>query len=208
MPLVAANVLVLLAIAATAAAWRHCCWNLFPTDDLSRYARQQSEPICFEAIAVEAPRTLPPKTPDLMRAMLPEDGTRLAVDLVSLRNGDTWRPIGGRATLLVLGEPPRLEAGDRIRCFGRLSAVEKPQNPGEFDRAAQLRSDRILSAVHAPTRKCLTVVQTGSEWNVWRRLGRLRKYGRETLARSGPEPGGIGRRRVARIPRRSRLHSK
>jgi len=42
--LVVGNVLLLVAVAATAGAWRHCCWNLFPADDLGRYAGEKSTP--------------------------------------------------------------------------------------------------------------------------------------------------------------------
>ena len=64
MPLLLGNVLLLLAVAATAGAWRHCCWNLFSADDLGCYARHKAQPICIEAVAVESPRALPPRTPD------------------------------------------------------------------------------------------------------------------------------------------------
>lgn len=181
--LVVGNVLVLVAVAATAGAWRHCCWSLFPADDLGRYTSEQSEPVCVEAIAVESPRALTPRPFNPMRGRPAKDGSRLTVDLVSLRTGATWQPASGRAMLLVTGEPPNVEAGDRIRCFGQLAAPEGPQNPGQFDYAARLRTDRILSRLHTEAAECVTVVRSGSEWNLWRQLGRLRSHCNQTLTR-------------------------
>ena len=64
MPLLLASVLLLLAVAATAGAWRHCCWNLFSADDLGRYARRNPQPIAVDAVVLESPRALPPLPSD------------------------------------------------------------------------------------------------------------------------------------------------
>jgi competence protein ComEC len=182
-PLILGNILLLLAVAATSAAWWHCCWNLFSADDLSRIARRNAQPICIEAVAIESPRALPPRPPDAMRGMPTSDGTRFTIDLLSLRNGATWQPVSGRATLLVVGKPPKVEPGDRIRCFGRLSASKQAQNPGEFDYAAWLRANRVLSRVQAEVTECVSVVETGSEWNLGRQLARVRSHGNRVLER-------------------------
>jgi competence protein ComEC len=183
MPLLLGNVFLLVAVVATAGAWRHCGWNLFSADDLGRYARSKAQPIAIDAVAIEAPRASPGRPFDPLQAMPTRDGARLTVKLLALRNGATWQPVSGRATLFVMGEPPSVEAGDRVRCFVHLSAPEGPQNPGEFDHAARLRADRVLSCLSAKVPECVSVTQTGSEWNLWRQLGRVRAYGNQTLER-------------------------
>ncbi len=182
-PLLLASVLLLLAVAATAGAWRHCCWNLFSADDLGRYARRNPQPIAVNAVVLESPRALPPLPSDALRATPAREGARLTVDLRGLRNGAAWQPASGRATLFVAGEPPSVEPGDCVRCFVHLSAPEGPQNPGEADRAARLRADRILSCLSAKTADCVSVTKTGSECNLWRQLGRVRSFGNHTLKR-------------------------
>ena len=183
MPLLLGNVFLLVAVTATAGAWRHCCWNLFPADNLGRYARDKAQPIAIDAVAVESPRASPGRPSDPLQAMPTRNGARLTIKLLALRNGAAWQPVSGRAMLFVVGEPPSVEAGDRIRCFVHLSAPEGPQNPGEFDHAAQLRTDRVLSCLSAKVPECISVEQTGSEWNLWRQLGRVRSYGNQTLER-------------------------
>jgi competence protein ComEC len=182
-PLLLANLFLLVAVAATAGAWRHCCWYLFAADDLGRFACRKAQPIAVDALAIESPRAMPARPFDPLRAMRPREGARLAVKLLALRNGAAWQPASGRATLFVAGEPPRVEAGDRIRCFVHFSAPEGPQNPGESDHAARLRADRILSSLSAKTTECVSITKSGSEWNLWRQLGRMRAFGHQTLER-------------------------
>lgn len=177
------NFLVLAAIAATAGAWHHCRWNLMTDDDLGRYALGDSRPICVEAVAVESPRRLPPAADDPMRTMPRSESSRLAVDLLALRNGAAWQPVSGRATLLIAGSPPTIAPGDRLRCFGRLSAPEGPQNPGDRDDAAFLRADRVYGRLKAEVRECVSVVQSGSAWNLSRLLEIARSHCNAQLER-------------------------
>jgi competence protein ComEC len=170
------NVLLLTAVMATAGAWHHCRWNLFADDDLGRYARRDVQPVCIEAVAVESPRILPRAAPDPMQVPPARKGSRLHVDVVSLRNGAAWQPVSGRATLVILGEPPAIEAGDRLRLFGRFSAPDPPQNPGAPDRAARLRADRVRSELVAEVPECISIVKTGSAWSLSRQLERVRLH--------------------------------
>ena len=168
---------VLMAVVAAAGAWHHCRWHLFASDDLGCYARSQAQPVCVEAVARGAPRAIPPLARNPFQTRPPEDCWRLNVDVVGLRNGATWQSVSGRAALLVQGTPPEIAAGDRLRCFGRLSAPSEPRNPGERDRSAYPRADRVRSRLHVKTPECLSVVAMGSPWNLTRLLDRLRAHG-------------------------------
>ena len=176
-----AAVLLLLAVVATAGAWHHCRWNLFAADDLGRFARRKAEPVCVEAVALGTPRRVPPPAPDPMQMMRPGDCSRFEVDLVALRNGATWQPVSGRAMLLVQGEPPKIEAGDRLRCFARLSAPPEPQNPGEFDRAAYLRADRVRSRLQAEAASAFRWSRPDAPGGSVRLLERVRIHGNGLL---------------------------
>ncbi len=118
-----------LAMAATAGAWHHCRWYLLTGDDLGRYARVKAQPTCIEAIALRMPRRLPTPAFDPMQMLPPRQDCRLDVDLLAVRDGASWRLASGRATLEVRGPPPEVHAGDRLRCFARLSAPAAPHNP-------------------------------------------------------------------------------
>jgi competence protein ComEC len=177
------NATLLLAAAATAAAWHHCCWYLSADDDLGCFARRKAEPVCVEALAVKMPRRLPTPAFDPLRMMPPNEGSRLEVDLLAVRDGADWRPASGRATLLVQGAPPEVRAGDRVRCFAKLSMPQGPQNPGSFDQAAYLRSDGVRSRLLAKMPQCVTVVETGSLLGLARLLDRVRAHGDRLLER-------------------------
>lgn len=179
---VVGNLFLLLAIVATAGAWHHCRWNLFGDDDLGRFARQKAQPACVEAVAVESPKILPAAPYDPMQGAPSREGSRMAVDVVALRNGSAWQPASGRATLLILGEMPAIEVGDRLRCFASLSAPPRPMNPGERDRAATLRSERICAMLVAKKPQCVSVVETGSNWSLSRQLERLRQHGHRVFS--------------------------
>ncbi len=174
----AGNIALLLAVAAAAGAWHHCRWNLFAADDLGLFARRKAEPACFEAVAVERPRELPPSSANSWSS---RDGSRLLVDLIALRDGAEWRPVSGRATLLVHGEAPKVEAGDRLHCFAQLSAPPVPFNPGSFDRAAWLRSARVLGSLRAKVPQCVSMIAPGNWWSVGRFLDRVRARGNRLL---------------------------
>ncbi len=167
---------MLLAVAATAAAWHHCRWYRFAADDLGCYARRKAQPVCVKAVAVAAPRAIPPPAPDPMQVIPQADVSRLDVDLVTLRNGAAWQPISGRARLTVQGSAPHVAAGDRLCLFATLSAPSAPQNPGAFDYAARLRGDGILSRLHAEVPECLSVIRPGSPLSLARLLDCVRVH--------------------------------
>jgi competence protein ComEC len=169
-----ANAVLLLSVAAAAAAWHHCRWYLFDDDDLGCYAREKAEPVCVEAIAAASPRVIPAPAPDPLRLMPGNETARLEVDLLAIRNGAEWEPAQGRATVLIQGAPPPVAAGDRLRCFGRLAAPHRPDNPGAFDYVARLRTDRIRSRLQAGVPECISVIESGGPLSLNRLLDRLR----------------------------------
>ena len=138
------SALLLAAVAAAAATWHHCRWHLVACRDLGLYAHGRPQPVCIEAIAVQSPRTLPAGGMDALRPVAPQPASRLTLDLVALRNGTDWQPLVGRAVLLVPGEPPKIAAGDRLRCFAHLCGARRPTQPRDHRRGRRPAGRRHL----------------------------------------------------------------
>ncbi len=175
---------LLLATAATAASWHHCRWQLFAANDLGFFAQPTQQPVCIEAIALQTPRPVPSSSGGAFRTIFRGDQVRLEVKLVAIRDGGVWRPASGRAQMAVAG-PLDVEACDRLRVFSRLISTPPALNPGEFDRADNLRAEGIRSELRAGFRECVTRVEEGSSWSPWRLLERVRMHGRRMFEQLG-----------------------
>jgi competence protein ComEC len=187
-----ASFVLLAAIVSTAAAWHHCRWNWFAADDLGNFASQKAEPVCLEAVALGTPRELPPPSPNPMQMMRREPCFRFEIAAVAVRDRDVWKPISGRAVLLVQGAAPNLQAGDRVKIFGKLTAPAPAHNPGEFDYAAFLRAKRVRAQIQLKTAECISLLTQGSAWNLTRRLDQLRSRSGKIFERYlDPEQAGL-----------------
>jgi len=176
-----AAVLLLVAVAATAASWHHCRWYLFADDDLGCYARTETQPVCVDAIALKAPRVVSAPEPDPMRAIPQGDYSRLDVELIGIRDGTAWQGASGRARLSVDGLLGDVAAGDRLRVFAQLAAPRPVQNPGQFDFAGYLRADRQRSLMRTQFPECISVIEPGRGWGLWRLIDRARSHGGRLL---------------------------
>ena len=174
---------LLLSVAATAGAWHHCRWHLFPDGELGLFAREEAEPVCVEAIALGSGRTVPPPPPDPLRAIPTGARTRLDVRVVGLRDRDRWRAASGRARLIVGGDQSDVRCGDRLRVFAQLDAPQGPVNPGEFDYAARSRADRVGSRLMTSFAECVTVVEPGCSWGLRGLVDRAKGAGTRLLGR-------------------------
>ncbi len=168
--------MLLAAVAATAASWHHCQWYLFPENELGCFAMADAQPVCLEAIARKSAEALPLPERNPMRPIPIGDRTRLDVELVALRDGSRWRPVCGRTRLEVHGRLLRIDAGNRLRIFGRLSAPAAAGNPGQFDYAAYLRARRCRSRLRTAFPECVSVVDRRSGWNPLELINRTRSH--------------------------------
>src|SRR6185295_8396063 len=72
------------------------------------------------------------------------DETELFLRVTAIRNGQTWQPASGNATVDVDGHLLGVRAGDKLRLFVLASRPRGTFNPGEFDFAKWERSRRVF----------------------------------------------------------------
>ncbi|MEX2093258.1 MAG: ComEC/Rec2 family competence protein, partial [Pirellulales bacterium] len=184
--------LLLATVAATGGAWHALRWELFPSDDVSRFAALEPTPACAKAIVLTAPEVLPAPRPTPLRAIPAGERTRTELRLTSIRDGTDWLAAGGRCQLVVYGDLVAAEPGDEVQIFGQLRRPAPPMNPGEFDFAARARADRRLAILAADSPDCVTVVVPNQRWSLGRIVETLREYGQQTLRTYvGPRQAGI-----------------
>jgi competence protein ComEC len=165
----AAAIALLSSLAGTAAAWHHCQWSLYPSDHVGLFAREVPGPAALEVCVLSGSRRIPAPPPDALRAIATPERTRLDVEVLALRDGESWRPASGVATLFIDGHLLSLEPGDRMRVFAQLNSVGRPHNPGEFDFARQARGDRRLCSLRSEFPECVVQLSHGSPWS-WTRV--------------------------------------
>ena len=171
-----ASIVLMLSVSTTAAAWHHLRWNDFSSDDIGLFAEEQSQPICFEAVALNAPKRIPAPPHDPMNSLPQDDQSEVLLQIKSLRNGLTWQAVSGQANLRVEGHLLGIHAGDRIRAFGLINRPGPPRNPGEFDFQRFLRTHGQLCRIRATHPACVTVLVPGSKANPRRILNDLRQH--------------------------------
>lgn len=174
-------VALLIAVAASGAAWHHLRWRCFDVNELGLAAQQSSRPACVEAIAVGSPRRLPAAPFDPLRALPSSERSRFEVDLVAVRDGSDWQPAAGRATVTVAGHLLGVDAGDRLRIVAQLAAPRVALNPGEFDSALHARADRKLALLHCNYPEAVTVLEEATGLHPARLVDRLQRYGDATM---------------------------
>ncbi len=179
---------LLVAAACAGAAWHHIQWELFGRFEAARYADFELAPACVEAVACESPQRVPAPRPTPLRAIPGGERSRLRVEVVSIRDGKTWRPACGKCQLIVEGHLLGVHSGDRLRVFGQLARIRPPLNPGEFDFAAHARADRELVRMRSSAPDSVTVTARAGRWRLDGTLdavrGRAKQVVREFV---GPE---------------------
>ena len=184
-----AAISLLTSVAALAGAWHHWQWHLFADNNLGFAVQEAPEPVCFEGIALNGPRTIPPGTANPLRTIVRGEETRLEVQIVKVRNGAGWQPSSGKTHLFVEGQLLGVHPGDRIQVFARMLKPRPAKNPGEFDLWLHQRADRILCRTYANYPDCVTVLVPRVRWSfrgwiesvrsrcnevLWRRLSHQR----------------------------------
>jgi len=110
--------LVLLAgVAACGGSWHHDRWNLYRDDEVGFFVREEIRPLVLEGVAVTSPRWVPAPPLTAMRTIPKGDETELYLRVTAIRNGQSWQPASGNATVDVDGHLLGVRAGDKLRLF-------------------------------------------------------------------------------------------
>ncbi|TWT87626.1 ComEC family competence protein [Pseudobythopirellula maris] len=160
----ASGVTLLLCIALAGAAWAHTQWRFFAEDELARWARPASSPVCLEARLVSPAEHSPAPPTTALRAIPAGERTRLALQVVRLRDGVRWRPVSGAAVLTVNGVWSEGEPGDLVRVYGQLDRVRQAANPKQHDWAKSERGERRLCRLRCEAPECVAVIDGGGAW--------------------------------------------
>ena len=178
-----AALLVLLAMAATAGAWHHLQWHGFAETELGRFTRETNAPVVLRGQVISTPehRAAPPHDP--LRAIPARDATRFEMQVTSLRDDETWRPVTGRTVVMVQGDLLGIAAGQHVTVLGQLSAPRKQLNPGEFDFANYYRGDRKLTLVSSGFPDCVTPLDDVKRAALWQPFVELRRHSSAMLWR-------------------------
>ncbi len=175
------------AAAALGGAWHDWCWNFTAADDLVRFASEEPQPTCVEAVIDGRVEVSPPADRSPLRAMPARTMSETTVRVVSIRDGDQWRLASGRSRLRVVGVLKDVAAGDRVRVFAQFARPAPPLNPGEYDWAAVERCNWRLSELFCSDPRCVAIRQPAGNMGVAAALGAFRAWCERQLSASvGP----------------------
>jgi competence protein ComEC len=169
------------AIFCAGAAWSAARFDLFPSDDLAWQLSDSPAPVAIKGTVVESLRLLPAPTQDPRRAAAIGPSSECVVAIEAIRAGSRWRPVSGRAAVIVDGAPPALPVGSRIRVLGRGLRPAPAFNPGEFDFRLRARSQRCLSIVRTHSGDCIRITEPPPIWSPSAAIDRCRDWGEGVL---------------------------
>ena len=163
----------LIFIGGITACWHHAYWNFYPINEISRWASEDSRPVCIEATLLNEPRTVAATSTEghLNRPRDQVIQNRMLAKCLSIRDGENWRPAAGRLQLSAPAGGAEIHAGDQVKIWGSLRKIGGPTNPGEFNFRNYYRNQRILSSLYCAHADAIEVTQR-SQSGAW--LARLR----------------------------------
>lgn len=168
--------------AAIGGLWHHWCWNYSADDDLVRFAREEPQPTCVEAVVDGRVEVSPPADRSPLRAVPARTMSEATVRVVSIRDGQRWRPAGGLSRLRVAGVLEGVNSGDRVRVFAQFARLTPPLNPGEYDWAAAERRNWRLSELYCEDPRCVAIRRSAAAIGVAAFLGDIRSWCERQLA--------------------------
>lgn len=170
--------------AGLAAAYHHAVRNLYPSDDIGEFARDEPALIQVRGNIVEEPTTPIRRRDDPLVSMPRTDSTHCTIDTTEVRLERDWQSASGKAELRVEGRLDGLHVGDSIEFTGWISRPPRPMNPGEWDTAARLQDRRIRAELHIKHGD-RGVVRWNEGWrgSFFGWLAMIRGWGERTLRR-------------------------
>jgi competence protein ComEC len=184
-----------LSAAGVGAAYHHWQRDVYAADDIGNFASDEARPTHLRGVIEEEPVIAwrPPQSPlQSIPAVEGADPTFAVLRVTHARQEREWRPVSGRAQLVVSGHLDKLHVGDEVEVVGRLVAPQGPANPGEADHAAKLRDQHIRARVLVrKTADGVTRLAEGWPRSFRGWLGVIRAWGQRTLRETLPEHSGV-----------------
>ncbi len=183
--------LVYLALAGVGfgAAYHHYRRDTYPPDDIGNLAPAQPLVAQIRGVIDEEPSHNAPVVGDPLHSRDRLESSSTTVLVTQLRQADDWVQANGRVRMIVAGNLADLHVGDSVEAVGRLSAIDGPANPGEFDYSSFLL-DRGIRAqfVVSKTRDGVVRLERGwpASFQGW--LAVTRGWGQNVLGLSIPAP--------------------
>jgi competence protein ComEC len=172
---------MLVAVAAVGGGWHHYRWSDMVHDDLAWTVKEAPSPAWLRGVVRE---TLGLRTTEGFGAASNDRTqvtTRFVLDLTETSDGTHWRPVSGRAVMIVAGDRRELEAGQAVEGAGQIAQVGGPLNPGEFDYRSYLRAQGIRLRFTIEDSASLWRPQDAHEAWLGGLLGRVRGWSRSRL---------------------------
>ncbi|HEY7422657.1 MAG TPA: ComEC/Rec2 family competence protein [Gemmataceae bacterium] len=156
--------LVYLALAGAAfgAAYHHYRRDVYATDDIFHYAKDEPAPVQLRGFLDEEPVRHRAPANDPLCSLTRSGETVAVLRAGEIRRGDNWMSVSGRVRVIGVEDWPELHCGDAVEVVGQLVRAAPPGNPGEFDYAGFLRDQSIRTVLMArKTPQAVTRLERG-----------------------------------------------
>lgn len=181
-----------LAGVAFGAAFHHRHLHVYPADDIGHFAKEAAQLVRVRGVLDEEPSITPRVRNDPLQSFAGADPTFAVLRATALARAEDWRPVSGRARLVIAGQLPTWHVGDEVEVAGWLEAPQSPGNPGERDQAAVLRDQRIRAVLRVrQTPAAVTRLAERWPYTLTGWFAVLRGWGRRQLTEAVPEHAGL-----------------
>lgn len=142
-------VLVLSTWLAAGGMWHHVCWNLFPENEIGRFATTEGQPAAIRVRLTGEPKLIEGRTSSPLSSLGDEPRYKISAVAQEIRSGNHWQPVTGKVDVFVRGVFEHATGGDTVEIYGEIKSSKSPSNPGEFDFYKYSRGERRLVWVAA-----------------------------------------------------------
>src|SRR6185437_15965532 len=143
--------LVYLTLAGVAfgAAYHHYRRDVYASDDIAHFAKDEPTPVQLRGFLDEEPVRNSAPSSDPLRSFSRPGTIVTVLRVTQIRRRDNWMSVSGRVRVAGVEGWPELHCGDTVEIVGQLALVRLPVNPGEFDFADHLRDQGIRTMLAA-----------------------------------------------------------
>ncbi len=173
---------IIFSSAALAGGWHHVRWSDLKNDDLARGANETPTPCWLRGTIRDVLGFKLGEKPD------DKGYTRAILEINEVNDAPVgWRTVSGRAMVGIVGDRSDLRAGDPVETAGKLSLVQGPLNPGEFDYRDYLQAQgiRLKLSVDGPKgvwrAEDSSLSATSSRWSLVHAIGTVRSWSQTRL---------------------------